>query len=234
MTEKEQKQHIASVLKDNDLFPTEIPVRETIGKSSLMYPRTHSKAHAATPLLEDYAKNGCPVDCGPDWNKEKILKLLKKGPHQSSKGKDAIRQLRHETTEKISQGYARIVTWKSLKDNLPPKLKISPVAMIPHKSKKYRCILDLSFTLFEEGVEYASVNSTTTKLAKPEAMAQLGKCLQRIVALLADNYNPKEPFMFTKLDIKDGFWRMKVSDRDAWNFCYVLPTLKNLTNDDDL
>ena len=29
--------------------------------------------------------------------------------------------------------------------------------------------------------------------------------------------------MFSKLDIKDGFWHMVVSEEDAWNFCYVLP-----------
>ena len=135
-----------------------------------------------------------------------IIKLMKKGPHQSSKGKEAIRQLRQETNDKINQGFARIVKWGDIKHNLPPKLKISPVAMIPHKSKKYRCILDLSFTLFDKGIEYSSVNTTTNRLAKPEAMAQLGKCLQRVVTLMANNYNPDQPFKFTKLDIKDRFW----------------------------
>ena len=41
--------------------------------------------------------------------------------------------------------------------------------------------------------------------------------------MLADNYDPKNPFKFAKHDIKDGFWRMQVSSEDAWNFCYVLP-----------
>jgi len=30
--------------------------------------------------------------------------------------------------------------------------------------------------------------------------------------------------MFSKLDIKDGFWRMAVNDENTWNFCYVLPS----------
>ena len=29
--------------------------------------------------------------------------------------------------------------------------------------------------------------------------------------------------------MKDGFWRMAVSDEDAWNFCYVLPSLHTTT-----
>jgi hypothetical protein len=50
---------------------------------------------------------------------------------------------------------------------------------------------------------------------------------------MADNFNPNTPFMFTKLDIKDSFWCMKVSDEDAWNFCYVLPSLHESINEDD-
>ena len=39
---------------------------------------------------------------------------------------------------------------------------------------------------------------------------------------MADNHEKKRPFRFSKLDIKDGFWRVKVID-DAWSFFYVLP-----------
>ena len=68
-----------------------------------------------------------------------------------------------------------------------------------------------------------SVNSATIKQASAESMlVQLGQCVQRIIALLADNYDPNQPFLFSKLDIKDGFWRLAVSDENAWNFCYVL------------
>jgi hypothetical protein len=31
------------------------------------------------------------------------------------------------------------------------------------------------------------------------------------------------PFMFSKVDLKDGYWRMAVNAEDAWNFAYVLP-----------
>ena len=31
-------------------------------------------------------------------------------------------------------------------------------------------------------------------------------------------------FLFSKLDLKDGYWRMVVSKKDAWNFAYVLPS----------
>ena len=105
-------------------------------------------------------------------------------------------------------------------------LKISPVAMIPHNIKPYQCILDLSFTFNCDRKEFASVNETTTPCAPPEAMTQLGQSMHRIIAHIAANYNKAVPFRFAKLDIKDGFWRVKASDANAWHFCYVIPTLK--------
>ena len=117
-----------------------------------------------------------------------------------------------------------MVKYGDLKNNIPPKLKISPVAMIPHKSRKFRTILDLSFRLCHKGKLLESVNSATVKQAPAEAMVQLGNCIRRLVATLADNYNPDKPFYFAKLHIKDGFWRMAVADDNAWNFCYVLPS----------
>ena len=61
-------------------------------------------------------------------------------------------------------------------------------------------------------------------MADPASMTQLGSSLTRIIALMADNYNIDIPFLFAKLDIKDGFWRLTVNDDDDWNFCYVLPS----------
>ena len=106
ITEAEQLQDIKKVLHDDDLFPPEIPIKETIGKSSLMFPRNQAKDHAAAQMLHAYATEGCPVNCGPDWTREKITKLLHRGLHISSKGREAVIQLRNETKEKIQHGYA--------------------------------------------------------------------------------------------------------------------------------
>jgi len=124
----------------------------------------------------------------------------------------------------VENGYAKVVRYGDLKHKLPKKLKISPVAMIPHKSRSFRTILDPSFRLHHLGKLTESVNSATVKQAPAESMIQLGQCVQRLIALLADNYDPDQPFLFSKLDIKDGFWRMAVNDENAWNFCYVLPS----------
>ena len=47
------------------------------------------------------------------------------------------------------------------------------------------------------------------------------------------NYDAEQPFMYSKVDIKDGFWRLIVNAKDAWNFCYVLPPTTNKTTLDE-
>ena len=54
-------------------------------------------------------------------------------------------------------------------------------------------------------------------------MGQLGSTLKRLVAVMVDNYNPDFLFLFTNIDIADGFWHLVISHLQAWNFCYVLP-----------
>ena len=205
---------LQQTLKDKDFFPKGLSVQDDIGKLMLMQPRTHSIHHPAAPLLQQYCDKGCPVDCGPDWSSDQIIQMLQRGPHRSATSNQAINQLISETEEKITQGYARVVKWQDIKNNIPPKLKLSPIAMIPHKSKAFRCILDLSFALSYKGQRYPSVNEATTKLAQQQSMVQLGKSLQRIITIMAiERQNDNNlPFLFSKLDIKDGFWRMAVSN----------------------
>ena len=95
--------------------------------------------------------------------------------------------------------------------------------MIPHKSRKYRVILDLSFHLQACGMTLPSVNDATAKLAPPAAMDFMGSSLWRIIEAICLAPSDGGDILFSKLDIKDGFWRMAVSEDDAWHFAYVLP-----------
>ena len=188
-----------------------------------MWPRLFALAHPAAPLLTGYADDGCPVDCGPPWSPKHILLSLRQGPHKSALTSEARIVLHKETAVKEAQGYAKVVRWRDIKQNLPPNLKISPVACIPHKSKPLRVIIDLSFQLKVDKLSFPSVNDTTTKLAPAEAMVQLGLSLKRLISIMAKHYDKNLPFRFAKLDIKDGFWRLVVNEADAWHFAYVLP-----------
>lgn len=123
------------------------------------------------------------------------------------------------------QGFAEVVEWDHIRDHLHeyPHLKISPLAMIPHKSRKYRSILDLSFRLKMFGFDLCSVNAGTLPKAPPEAMDQLRTVLPCIIEAIVNAPEEAGDILFTKLDIKDGFWRMVVPEEQRWNFCYVLP-----------
>ena len=197
-----------------------------------MWPSGLALKHQAAKLLQQYSELGCPVDCGPPWTSQHITAAVKRGPHISAKSPQAQACLRQETTEKLAGGYAKLLKWKDIKNSIPTNFKISPIAMIPHKSRQYRAILDLSFQLRLKGEKMPSVNSGTTKLAPQKSMAELGNVLTRIIHTMAQNFDPSHPFAFSKQDIKDGFWRLVVSKEDAWNFCYVLPAPKGTPLDD--
>ena len=197
---------------------------EPVSIRGLVVPRWRANLHPAAGLLRDYAREGCPVSVGRDWTLEELEAAVEKGPHVSALVPDAIDQMQIEAREKEQQGFATIFKWEDLKKNLPRELKLSPLAMIPHKSRKYRAILDLSFELMLAGYLLPSVNDATKKCAPEDAMDQIGSVLPRIIEALASAPLEDGDIMFSKLDIKDGFWRMVCEKGQEWNFAYVLPS----------
>jgi hypothetical protein len=120
-------------------------------------------------------------------------------------------------------GQAKLVLWEDIKDTPPPQLKISPIVAIPHKSKAFWSILDLSFCLcFKNGGLLDSVNNSTIKLAPRGALDQLGYALSRIIHAFAKADDINKIFM-AKWNIKDGFWRMDCEASKEYNFAYNLP-----------
>jgi hypothetical protein len=170
------------------------------------------------PRLDD-----CPTRTGRNWSKDEIWEAVERGPHRSATSPEAIEHFAAEIKEKIRTKQARVVAWDDIKDNPPPQLKVSPIAAIPHKSKAFRSILDLSFRLrLKNGGVLASVNNTTVKTAPQGAIDQLGECLTWIIHAFTEADDDAKIFM-AKWDIKDGFWRMDCREGEGWNFAYVLP-----------
>jgi hypothetical protein len=95
--------------------------------------------------------------------------------------------------------------------------------MVPHNSRPYRAILDLSFPVqLNPTTTVPSVNTTTTKTAPRGAIDQIGHVLPRIIHAFASVEDDAKIFM-AKWDIKDGFWRLDCEAGEEWNFSYVLP-----------
>lgn len=203
-SKEEQRHSIQKAVEELEATPDQ--VKQKIGKKiQLMKPRTYALQHPAAPMLDQWAEEGCPVDCGDDWTLDMIETAIRRGAHISAKAPEAIKCIRVEQLEKIKSGYAKLIKWGTLKKKFPTCLKISPVAAIPHKLRSYRTILDLSFRIRYKKGRLPSVNGSTVLQAPAEAMVQLGNCIQRIIETMADNFDPDKPFAFAKLDIKDGF-----------------------------
>jgi hypothetical protein len=172
----------------------------------LMAPSEPALEHPAAPLLLELATLGCSADTGESWCMERLEAAIKKGAHPSALVPEVATQLREETLEKVDQGYARLVWWADIRDNPPRNLKVSPIAAIPHKSRLFRMILDLSHGVRLHGIQYLSVNAATNKTVAPaEAMRELGNLLPRLIYAVANAPDGHGPILFSKLDIKDGY-----------------------------
>ena len=143
--------------------------------------------HPAGKKLLEFAMEGCPTKAGRDWSVAEITAAVERGPHESAMGKEQMQQYQREVKVKGKQGKLKIMAWDDIKKNPPKKLKVSPFAMIPHKSRKWRGILDLSFALrMEVGRILASVNQIITKTAPQWAINQMGHALLRTVHAFAE------------------------------------------------
>jgi hypothetical protein len=135
-----------------------------------MCPKGLALYHPAAAKLLQYATRGCPVNSGRPWTREELEAAIQRGPHVSALDQDAMKQLQQEVSEKVKIGQARLVKWDDIKANPPKELKISPIAMIPHKSRQFRAILDLSFSLrLTNGGVIPSVNENTVLEAPQRA-----------------------------------------------------------------
>ena len=73
------------------------------------------------------------------------------------------------------------MSWDNIKQNPLSNLNISPLEIIPYKSRKYRAILDLSFVLKVVGWDLPLVIKETKETAPYEALDQVGTVIPRII-----------------------------------------------------
>ena len=86
-------------------------------------------------------------------------------------------------------------------------MKVSQIAEIPHKSKAFRSILDLSFSLkLTPHGRVPSVNENNKRTAPVGAIDQIGHVLMHLIHAFAEAPDCANIFQ-AKWDINDGFWR---------------------------
>jgi hypothetical protein len=143
-----------------------------------MLPHHEVLTHPAGLDLLRYATDGCPVDCGESWSRQRIEAAIAKEAHASAKAPGAADACRAEALERVAAGSCRLIIWIDIHDDIPPNLKVSPIAAVPHKSRLYRMILNLSYQIKINGKKLQSVNDTSDKnLAPQHAMYELGNVI---------------------------------------------------------
>ena len=75
---------------------------------------------------------------------------------------------------------------------------------IPHKSRAFRLILDLSFDIKIDGKQMSSMNDTLNEAALCQSLDYIGTALPRIIHVVA-TVATETPCIFSKADIKDSF-----------------------------
>jgi hypothetical protein len=138
------------------------------------------------------------VDCGESWSRQRIEAAIAKGAHASAEAPGAADACRAEALERVAAGSFRLINWIDIRDDIPPNLKVSPIAAVPHKSRLYRMILDLSYQIKINGKKLQSVNDTSDKnLAPQHAMYELGNVIPRLIWAMATSNDSVTPFLFT-------------------------------------
>lgn len=112
---------------------------------NLMFPRNKALLHPAAPMLEAFARKGCPVNGGTPWSTDQIQAYLAFGNHPSASSPAASTAIQKEVLERVKDGLCHLVPYLSIAGHLPRNLKLSPLAAIPHKTRQFRLIQDLSY-----------------------------------------------------------------------------------------
>ena len=86
-------------------------------------------------------------------------------------------------------------------------------------------ILDLSYELKMDKDKLKSVNNAFDKdLAPQHSMYELGNVIPQIIWNMAKAPDTGVPILFSKIDLKDGYWRMVVNEADPGTLhMYYLP-----------
>ena len=161
--------------------------------------------HPAYETLLEYATGGFSINSGRNCTKEEIHAAVMRGPHESALEDKYIGHFDYEAKGNVESKLARLVLYYEVRGDLPEQMKVSPIATIPHNSKTFRSILDLSFLLHLIPHELVpSVNDNSRKTSLGVAMDQIGHVLMCLIYTFAEAQECAKTFQ-GKWDIKDGF-----------------------------
>jgi hypothetical protein len=166
------------------------------------------------PYLSRLARHGVPApSSATPWQESRLRHVLRRGPHTS-----ALHQFKsfffEDLFDMVSKGYWAILPYNAIWKL--PHLKLSPAGVVPQRTRRPRPIMDYSFT---------GVNEASLQLAPKHAM-QLGHALPRLLQRIAYADRRHGPPLLMKLDLSDGYYRVRLSPEAALELAVVLPPLR--------
>ena len=138
---------------------------------------------------------------GKPWTLSQIEEAIDRGLHVPVLQSVATKLLAEDFAAKDKKFQFKVVLWDNIKDNPPEELKVSPIAMIPHKS-------GLVFRAkAKNGELLPSVDDMSVKTAPQGATDQFGHSIMLMIHTFAQADEDMKICM-EKWDIKDRFWRL--------------------------
>jgi hypothetical protein len=152
---------------------------------------------------------GVPLHTAP-WSRDRILQAAARGSHRSAK--DDVEFVCTEMLDFCAQGFWTVLPLAAVL--ALPHLRLSPLGVVPQRNRRSRLIVDYTFS---------GVNDETARLAPPEAM-QFGKALQRVLDKVVHADPVYGPVALAKIDIADGFYRIRLQSHDIPRLGVILPS----------
>jgi hypothetical protein len=167
-------------------------------------------------LLERFRETGVPVvSLDEPWPTSKVLQVAAKGAHKSAREHAAF--AREEVADFVESGFfvclplARLLELRE--SGMLTDLRLSPMAMKEERDRRPRMLGDH----LDSGV-----NASTLPCEYPEAM-QFGRTLQRLLYRIHHANPAFGPVYLLKVDISDGFYRLRLRPSDAAKLALIMP-----------
>ncbi len=172
---------------DESKLPSTQLLQNSTSYQNSMCPLGLALDHTTAAHLNKWSRLGCPTMIGKPWTKLQLTTAIRRGPYSSALTPTAMVHFANKMKQKVACGQAKLICWRDIRNNPPAELKISPISAIPHKSKPYQSILNLSFTLrLQDTMAIPLVNKSTVKTGPKGAVNQLGNLFLQIIHAFAE------------------------------------------------
>jgi hypothetical protein len=185
---------------------------------TLQFPSDHPDTlqhipHPAASYLHRLATHGVPApSAAKPWTRTLRYTTYKRGAHSSAQYQ--FRDfLTAEMLDMVCKGYWSVLPFTVLQHY--PHLKLSPAGVVPQRTRRPRPIMDYSFT---------GVNANSLPLSPLHSM-QFGHTLPRLLQRIVYANPTFGPPLLMKLDLADGYYRVRLTPEAALELAVVLPGL---------